>query len=207
MPLPYNLKVTLDKAWKNLSCKNPKELVVNKGAAWDEETHILTLPVLNDGFKINCRQQTINAISGEPIEPCMEVLSLHYLTSSAVNLKGEWISFKELPGGIIYQQPFYGRAVMPLIRTFGRKPADLIRTGQILAGKPVNHGDASIELYPFPFIAVRLVIWAGDAELAPGGTILFDASAPTMLATEDFAVLAEYLVRSLNILFMSSDSL
>lgn len=206
MPISYDLEVALARAWEKLFCKNFEEMPSHKGATWNKEKRLLSLPVLNNVLQINYQGMTITTTGGEPVEPHLQVLTIHYLAGPAVTLKGEWLSFKELPGGFIYQQPFYGRAILPLINAFGHNPASLIRTGQALAGKPVKHGDAAIELYPFPFLPVRLIIWAGDQELSPGGTILFNASAPEMLATEDFAVLAEYLVNRLKSFLKSGNS-
>ncbi|QGP93529.1 hypothetical protein MGLY_29420 [Neomoorella glycerini] len=197
LALPYNLDVTLDLARKELEQGNPREIAVNKGATWDGEKKVLILPSLSDVFHISCPGGTISTSDGSSVDPRVQVLILHYLMGPAVARRGEWVSFKELPGGLIYQQPFYGRAVLPLVRTFGQDPAGLLQAARPLGGRPVNLGDAAVELNPFPTLPVRLVIWAGDDEIPPSGTILFDASAAAILATEDHAVLAEYLVKRL----------
>lgn len=196
MPSPYNLDVTLDKAWENLLHKNMAEVAATKGATLDEGNYLL-LPFLNEVFRINCLQKSISSDCTGTVDTRLQVLALHYLASPAVSLKGKWISFKELPGGAIYQQPFYRRTVSPLIAAFSQQPASLMQTAQYLAGKPIDMGDAAIELYPFPFLVMRLIIWTGDEELSPGGTILFDASAAHMLATEDYTILSEYVVQRL----------
>ncbi|WP_258360535.1 DUF3786 domain-containing protein [Moorella sulfitireducens (nom. illeg.)] len=197
MALPYNLEVTLDLARRKLEQKKPGEIALNKGASWDGDKKVLTLTSLNDVFYISYPGGSITAKDSSPVDPRLQVLILHYLVGPALTLKSEWISFKELPGGAIYQQPFYGRAVLPLVRTFGRDPDCLLQAARPLGGRPVNLGDAGVELHPFPYLPVRLAIWSGDDEIPPGGTILFDASAAVMLATEDYAVLAEYLVKRL----------
>lgn len=197
MALPYNLDVTLARAKVDLAKTKVEEIAKYKKAIWEVEKGFLCLPSLNEIYHITHPAGDVSTANGEPVDPRFQVLILHYLTGPGAALRGQWISFKELPGGLIYQQPFYGRAVLPLIRTFGSQPANLLRAGEGLGGRPVDQGDAAVELNPFPCLPVRLVIWAGDEEFPPGGTILFDASAPEMLATEDFAVLAEYLVKRL----------
>ncbi|MGI9860250.1 DUF3786 domain-containing protein [Moorella naiadis] len=197
MALPYNLSVTLDRARAGLDQANPEAIAELKKVTWEPEKGRFSLPSLNDVYYITYPAGKVSTLPGEPVDPRFQVLILHYLLGPGSSLRGQWISFKELPGGLIYQQPFYGRAVLPLIRTFGLRPANLLPAGAALGGKQVDQGDAAIEVNPFPQLPVRLVIWAGDEEFPPGGTILFDASAPDMLATEDFAVLAEYLVKRL----------
>lgn len=197
MALPYNLGVTLDRARAKLSQLDPEEIAKNKKVTWQPEKGLLSLPSLNEVYYVTFPAGGVSTPLGEPVDPRFQVLILHYLLGPGSGLRGQWISFKELPGGLIYQQPFYGRAVLPLIRTFGPRPANLLQAGVALGGRQVNQGDAAIEINSFPLLPVRLIIWAGDEEFPPSGTILFDASAPEMLATEDFAVLAEHLVKRL----------
>ncbi|WP_338825604.1 hypothetical protein MHOCP_12180 [Moorella humiferrea] len=197
MSLPYNLEVTLNLAQKKWAMVAPEKIAFSKGAVWEEKKKALLLPSLNDSFYIYHPDGAVTYKNNTSVEPRLNVLILHYLLGPELSLKGEWISFKELPGGPLYQQPFYGRAVFPLIRSFGQNPALLVKAGISLGGIPINHGTATVELYPFPKLPVRLVVWAGDEEIPPGGTILFDISATELMATEDYAVLAEYLVRRL----------
>lgn len=199
MALPYNLDVTLARAKAAMAKTRAEEIVKYKKANWEVEKGFLSLLSLNEIYHITYPAGDVSKANGEPVDPRFQVLILHYLTGPGAALRGQWISFKELPGGLIYRQPFYNRAVLPLIRTFGSQPASLLGAGEGLGGRPVDQGDAAVELNPFPCIPVRLVIWAGDEEFSPEGAILFDASAPEMLATEDFAVLAEYLVKRLKI--------
>lgn len=165
--------------------------------AWDAGKKLFILHSLNDVFHISYPGGTITNSNGHAVDPRLQVLILHYLTGPAPSLQGKWISFKELPGGLLYQQPFYGRSILPLVRTFGQAPSFLLKVGRALGGQAVQLGDAAVELYPFPGVPVRLVIWTGDDEIPPGGTILFDNTAGTIMATEDIAVLAEYLVKRL----------
>ncbi len=197
MALPYNLDVTLARAKVDLAKIRVEEIARHKKVSWEAEKGFLILPSLNEIYHITYPAGEVSTANGEPVDPRFQVLILHYLTGPGAALRGQWISFKELPGGLFYQDPFYGRAVLPLVRFFGSQPAGLLRAGEGLGGKPVDQGDAGIELSPFPRLPVRIVIWAGDEEIPASGTILFDASAPEMLATEDFAVLAEYLVKRL----------
>ena len=124
-----------------------------------------------------------------------QILILHYLSSAeGVPLKHQWISFKELPSGQIYINPFYNRAVRPLVKFFGQKPEALIKAGMALGGKEMDMGDASIQIPVFPMVNVAYIIWEGDDEFPASGNVLFDASAPNYLPTEDYAVLGGMIV-------------
>lgn len=127
-----------------------------------------------------------------------QILILHYLSRSApVEETGKLISYKEIPGGSIYIQPFTNRAIRPLVQAFGDKPQFLLDVGQKLGGTAVAHGDAAVTIRAFPHIPVTLVIWGGDDEFPATGNILFDASAAHILPTEDYAVLASFVAATL----------
>jgi hypothetical protein len=44
-------------------------------------------------------------------------------------------------------------------------------------------------------VSITLVLWRGDEEVAPNGSILFDANIADYLSAEDVTVLCETLVR------------
>jgi hypothetical protein len=122
-------------------------------------------------------------------------LILHYLASLTEPLEvGTLISYKELPGGVMYIKPFTGRAIDPLIRIFGSNPDRLLEVATNLGGESNGLGDVGVTLRVFPRIPVTLILWRADDEFPASGNILFDASASVILPTEDYAVLASIVV-------------
>lgn len=197
--LPYNLDAPLELAREKLKAISPSSIAQKKRVNWDETTKQFYCSFLNQVYRISYPAGEIHG--KEEIDPRVKILLLHYLTSPGTSLYGQWITFKELPGGMLYSAPFYYRAIFPLIRTFTPHLDSLIYAGTSLGGTRGKIGHASIILYPFPLVPVCLSLWAGDEEVPPGGTILFDASVPEHLSTEDCAVLAEYLVRRLKLAY------
>ena len=127
-----------------------------------------------------------------------QILVLHYLTNTTTRPEeGRLITYKELPGGNIYIQPFTNRAIRPLVQLFGNRAERLVEVAGKIGGSAVKHGDAAVCIPVFPRIPVTLVVWAGDDEFPSSGNILFDASAPAFLHTEDYAVLASFVVGTL----------
>lgn len=127
-----------------------------------------------------------------------QILILHYLANTTeTQEQGTLISYKELPGGTIYIQPFTHRAIQPLVKCFGAKPENLREVATRLGGEAKRLGDVSVTLKVFPRIPVTLVLWGADDEFPASGNILFDASAPSILPTEDYAVLASFVVATL----------
>lgn len=126
------------------------------------------------------------------------ILVLHYLGNrSQAREAGQFISYKELPGGGIYIQPFTNRAIRPMAQFFGEQPERILDIGKRLGGVPVKLGDAAVTLMAFPKVPITLVLWAGDEEFPASGNILFDRSASEFLPTEDYAVLASFVVITL----------
>ncbi|SMB97908.1 protein of unknown function [Thermanaeromonas toyohensis ToBE] len=197
--LPYNLNVPLKLARDKLKAASPANIAQKKRVGWDKESSQFFCPFLSQVYRISYPSGEIHGEKEEEIDPHLKILFLHYLTSPGSSLHGQWITFKELPGGMLYSTPFYYRAILPLIRTFTPHLDSLILAGSSLGGERTKIGHASIILYPFPLVPVCLSLWAGDEEVPSGGTILFDASVPEHLSTEDCAVLAEYLVRRLKL--------
>lgn len=124
-----------------------------------------------------------------------QILILHYVINLSESFEvGKLISYKELPGGAIYIKPFTGRAIDPLVRIFGSDPDKLLEVATRLGGQSNGLGDVGVTYRVFPRIPVTLILWRADDEFPASGNILFDASAPTILPTEDFAVLASMIV-------------
>lgn len=126
------------------------------------------------------------------------ILILHYLVHRAqVSSTGQLISYKELPGGGIYIQPFTNRAIRPMVQFFGEHPEWLLDAAKRLGGQPVKMGDVAATFNVFPKVPITLVLWEADEEFPASGNILFDNSASMILHTEDYAVLASFVVQTL----------
>lgn len=119
------------------------------------------------------------------------ILILHYLTlARGTPLTGEWMAFRELPGGDIYVGPFTNRTIRPMVGFFGAQPQRLVAALESLGGRreALGHAGGSVDI--LPRVRIALAVWEGDDEVPPSGQILFDRSAPDYLDTEDLVVAA-----------------
>ncbi len=161
------------------------------------EGNALSIDFLGQQFKVSYPDGNFMTVqdSDSELPIATQLLILHYLTSLAEPLEmGTRISFKELPGGDIYIKPFTGRAINPFVRIFGTNPEGLLEVAAILGGQSNGLGDVGVTFRVFPRIPVTFVLWKADDEFPASGNILFDASAPLILPTEDYAVLASIVV-------------
>ncbi len=125
----------------------------------------------------------------------ISILILHYLTGvKDIPLSGKMLSFKDIPAGRFYFPAFRQRSLQPLLEAFGNHPEDLFDAGEALLAEKIAQGDAGISVKVFPKLPLSLVVWKGDEELPAEATILFDATAPQILPTEDISAAAGMLV-------------
>ncbi len=202
-PLPRidDYQAALNIAQEALREKNPGEICRNADARWDssEKGGKMTLPFLNREVEITHPRGEV-VYEGKEESPSLQeqILILHYLLQVRDTLPtGKLITFREIPGGEFYYEAFLKRAQIPLLNSFGQKPELLLVAGQKLGGKKANLGDISMTFRPFPKIPLTLVLWRGDEEFPPNGSILFDSTIGLFLSGEDIAFLSGAVVYKL----------
>jgi len=123
-----------------------------------------------------------------------KVLILHYLAQAkGTPPSGRYITFRELPEGPVYFRTFSKRTIQPLVENFGKDPAMLIETGKDFGGTPSDLGDTSVVIPAFIRVPVTIVLWKGDDEFPPEGSVMFDANVRDYLTAEDVTVLSEVI--------------
>jgi len=190
----FNLDVTLSKAIEEFKGKNPTELTWKTGSEFRDDSFHLTF--LGREVKVSYTEGLVqDEGTGQELSLIERILVLHYFNHAGGSpLRHESISFKELPGGSIYIEPFTNRCIRPLINIFGNNLALFREAAEKCGGIKAKFGDISYCFYPFPRIPVTLVLWEGDEEFPANANIIFDASAGDYLHTEDYAFLCGMLV-------------
>jgi hypothetical protein len=136
-------------------------------------------------------------VGGAELGTSDTILVLHYLLqATGAPLRGDWIAFRQLPGGEVYLEPFRKRTVDLLVRCFGRDPQRLLTAARALGGEEL--GGYRVAVRPLPRVPLVLTLWPGDEEVPTGANVLYDASAPLYLPTEDLVVLATNTILELN---------
>jgi hypothetical protein len=125
-----------------------------------------------------------------------QVLLLHYLNlTTNVKISGEWIAYQEVPDGKFYLDAFLRRAKNPMVQGFGNNPQLLVKLAtEVYGATYLNQGDQAVVVKALPLVPVALILWEGDDEFSPEGTILFDRSISRVLSAEDIAWLAGMIV-------------
>ncbi len=192
----YNLGVTLEKSIQDLSRLEPRDVCLNSSVIFNREKESYVVPYLNRKYLVHHETGEVTNLEDNQKPPIhMQIIILHYLaTADGTPLSGEWITFKELPGGAIYVEPYQGRNIKPLLKHFGQNPRLFQELALTMEGKAESFGDVSVVLRPFPKIPLGFVFWEGDHEFSPSATIIYDSSAPHYLPTEDYALLPGLII-------------
>jgi hypothetical protein len=119
------------------------------------------------------------------------LLLLHFLqTENPVAKKDELISFRQLPGGMFYWEPFLSRTVRPMLKCLNGNIEKIKSNINRFDWVQKDFGDFSAEINAFANLNVTLILYFEDDEFPPSADVLFDASVKQLLPTEDVAVLA-----------------
>lgn len=141
----------------------------------------------------------------EPTHVAVAILLMHYLLiADGTPPAGEWLAYRELPGGLFYAAAFATRAEEPLARAFagpagpsGPRPAAFAAAAARLGGGSLPLADAAFRFQALPRLAVAALLSVGDDEFVGTAAVLFDAAAAHYLPTEDLAGLGGHLAQRL----------
>jgi hypothetical protein len=169
--------------------RRDKEGKMNLSLSFQNQKIAITWP----GFQFQFEQ------SQEEIPIQQQILLLHYLkgawASSGASPGGEWISFQEVPDGRFYLDAFNKRAKIPLVQAFGTRPELMVKLAvAVYDAKPFPRGDFSVVIRALPLVPLALILWKGDKEFPPEGTLLFDKTVTKILSAEDVAWLAGMVI-------------
>jgi len=194
-PLPGSLDKALQLAWNDLEARNLAEVAANAGGEMKDEDLVLMHFVT--ACVVSPRERSITE-KDEELAPPVKLLVLHYLLGCDSRVPaGKPITFAQVPSGDIYFAAYKPRVVDRLSEEFGGDPQRLERAGGRLGAERLPMGDASIRLRVFPKMPIIVTIWKGDDELPASANLLFDELAPSILPTEDLAVLGAHVVQRL----------
>lgn len=196
---PYNLDETMQVARKEFAAKSALQMAANSGCLYDLEKNRFTVPFLGQNYAVTYPEGKVTYMQDQSEAPIITaILLLHYLLqATGVDMSNNWVSFKELQGGSIYIEPFQHRAIIPFVKKFGSRLQDFAQAAEKLGGTKADHGDLSYIIPVLPRVPLLYILWEGDDEFPPNGTILFDNYANAYLHTEDYAFIGGMTVGAL----------
>ena len=182
-------------AREQLGGKDIQHLCHKNGAQYVDCNRII-IEYLNQPYLITLANSEISLKDSKEKVPLKDkILILHHLTlAKGTPAANRLVTFKQLPGGASYFPVFSQRAIKPLLNHFGKEPELLTDAAAKLGGYKANYADVAITINAFPRVPITFALWRGNDEFPPRGSIMFDASIPAYLSTEDITVLCETII-------------
>ena len=184
----------LDAAWQELQALVSPYIVGAKSGADFREGHFY-LPFFNRTISVPIPRGKVTDEKSASIPPYLEMLLLHYLINAdGTPVADQWITYRQLPGAALFEGRFNNMAVRSLLQTFGNYLEGFRRAGEAMGGVPMTRtGDAAFRFMALPQLPMAAILYLGDEDVSPSINVLFDASAPHYLPTEDLSYLGVYL--------------
>ncbi len=136
------------------------------------------------------------------LTPWVVVPLLHYvLNCKGVPVSGNWVSYRELPGGREKYALFKKRGEDVLQQLADRYTDFFNDIVHMFDGKAVDkqfEADVSVILQPFPLVPIMICFWKADEGLASSLNIFFDTSAGDNIGADSAFSLATGLVQMLS---------
>lgn len=175
---------------------DPQEAVARTGAAFDGAA--FTLRLVNAEYTITWPNYSISADREDAFAlhalPGQTFLLRWLLEGKRMPAKGEYKTFREMPWGELYIQPFTGRCLTRSAFTFGTRVAKFAAAMEKLGATKLPYGDAGYELELMPGYAMRLIVWEGDDEFPPNSQILYSDNFADSFSAEDRVVAGDILI-------------
>ncbi|MDO4621685.1 MAG: DUF3786 domain-containing protein [Eubacteriales bacterium] len=174
---------------------DPAEIAARLQIPFDAEKDCFTVRMFKKTYSVNWPEFGYAMIEEGPntYDPLARdngarILMLRYLLfANPTPETGSFISFRDMPSGDLYIQPFQGRCIMRTNRKYGTRKEVFCKVCEKAGAAAGKGGDASYDIEVFDGIFVRFIIWEGDDEFPASSQILFSENIRTAFETYDLA--------------------
>lgn len=177
---------------------NPQEVLSRlPDTQWDGAE--FTLRLLGREFAIAHPGYAIRALDGGAVPPLpTQTFLLRYLLEGKnEKWNGQWKTFREMPWGEMYIQPYTGRVLTRAAFTFGTRVAAFRAACEKMGAVKLPHGDAGYQFELVPGYHMQLLVWEGDEEFPPNAQVLYSDNFETGFAPEDRVVAGDILISTI----------
>ncbi len=189
-----NYQQSFDLASDSLRGKDLRERAEKAQARYekDRDEERIVISFFSEPYTIRLPQMEFFSPGKRTVSLVTRALLLHYLLKADGTLStGNWISYKDIPGGLLYAGVLARRVTEPLAKRFGKSARLFREAGTRLGGESAKGGDVSFILQAFPRVSLQYVLWEADDEFPSSVQLLFDSSVDHYLALEDIVVLGQ----------------
>ncbi len=173
--------------FEELAERDPEEVCRRTLSRFDKEKQCYTLTVWGKEYEISPEEKTI-ALLANPPQPVDIFLGLFIiiflLKSKDIDISGQWISEKDMQGGVAF---FTGPHTIPtkmIADKFGHDLEGFKQTCLDLGGSPLDMAEAAFSFMIVPAIPVAVLLWKGDEEFSAEARLLFDKTITEHMALD-----------------------
>lgn len=183
-----------DEPVRILRDSEPEEVASRAGARWlgsGPGAGEMSLPVLCG--EVTVRFPDVEVDASPPVSSfSLKLLSVIYLsTTDGTAPSGDWLAYRDLPGGRFYE-PVVRRSVEePLAHAFGEDPGRFREACAAWGGAEEHFGDASCSFSLFPNVRLIIILWRRDDEFPARVQALFDSNSTHHLNAFDLRMGAQ----------------
>lgn len=177
---------------------NPQEVLSRlPDTQWDGAE--FTLRLLGREFAIAHPGYAIRALDGGAVPPLpTQTFLLRYLLEGKnIKWNGQWKTFREMPWGEMYIQPYTGRVLTRAAFTFGTRVEAFRKAAERMNAVKLPHGDAGYQFELVHGYRMQILVWEGDDEFPPNAQVLYSDNFETGFAPEDRVVAGDILISTI----------
>lgn len=172
---------------------DPQEAAARTGTPFENGAFCLTL--LGHPYCITHPEFSISGEGGTALKslPAQTFLMRWLLEGKQTAGSRDFLTFREMPWGELYIQPFTGRVLQRAAFSFGTRLEAFRAACTAMGGLPLQAGDAGFEFTLLGNYRLRMLLWAGDDEFPPSAQLLYSANFVDAFAAEDRVVAGDLL--------------
>lgn len=172
---------------------DPQEAAARTGTPFADGAFCLTL--LGHPYRITHPEFSISGEGGTTLKslPAQTFLMRWLLEGKQTAGSRDFLTFREMPWGELYIQPFTGRVLKRAAFSFGTRLEAFRAACTAMGGLPLQAGDAGFEFTLLGNYRLRMLLWAGDDEFPPSAQLLYSANFVDGFAAEDRVVAGDLL--------------
>lgn len=172
---------------------DPQEAAARTGTPFADGAFCLTL--LGHPYCITHPEFSISGEGGTALKslPAQTFLMRWLLEGKQTAGSRDFLTFREMPWGELYIQPFTGRVLKRAAFSFGTRLEAFRAACTAMGGLPLQAGDAGFEFTLLGNYRLRMLLWAGDDEFPPSAQLLYSANFVDGFAAEDRVVAGDLL--------------
>lgn len=183
--------------FEELAKRDPKEVTNPHLCTYNEEDECYSVSAWEAKYSIYPNSAKIEMVQGdgEPHDYFYVFLINYLLSKKNTTPEGEWISVKDLPGGVTFFRGPHEIPTRVITQTYGNDMVLLKKRCEALGGTLLDLADCSYSFDIIGNVQVALLYWQGDEDFPAEAGVLIDKSIMDMPLDVVYALLCEVCVR------------